>query len=493
MNNVRQVKKGFTLIEVIVSLAIFAIISVGFYGVFSTVFINTYQTFSITNSSFLAQSDMEEAIRDVKTKIENNDHSNISETTKTISIFTGTNTRDVVVYEVDATMPNGRIIETLVSQTRPPELVAPKINQAISITANTTNVINYPNEGQRSNLSINSVYPASIVNESYLIQMLYYWYQSKKTYYISNPPEHSEGFEILPGYTSTLIPVLPSNSSGKFYQLVMTPVGEKGKMGDSVISNAIYISPFTENSSILYHLDASRINTNDTNQVRVSTESDWFVRRWDNMIVGGRQGINQSTASNQPKINVVGFDYGDNNSHDVYALQGQSTSSRLEVNQTDNNRTGHENATIYIAIKVENTTDLANKVLLEIANSNTGRKFQFGTNVSNQLYLSRWRTNNNNASNIFTHTSSQSFVDANSWQIVKLEVWRNSLRIVVNGTGNSATSTSNSDTMYLSNLRINFLENAQIGEIIMFNTQHAAGSESETAVYEYLNNKFRPE
>ena len=489
MDNVRRRKEGFTLIEVIVSLAIFAIISVGFYGVFSTVFINTYQTFSITNSAFLAQSDMEEAIRDVKAKIENNDHSNISETTKTVSIFTGTNTRDVVVYEVDATMSNGRVIETLVSQTRPPELVAPKINQAITITANTTNVINYPNEGQKGDkLSINSVYPASIVNQSYLIQMLYYWYQSKETYYISNPPEHTDGFEILPGYTSTLIPELPSNSSGKFYQLVMTPVGEKGKMGDSVISNAIYISPFTENSGILYHLDASRINTNDTNQVRVSAQSDWFVRRWDNMVVSGSPGNIQNTNNNQPKINVVGISDSKDNTHNVYALQGTGSTNSLVINRTNSS----SDATVYMAIKVDSAVNLANKVLLESNSGTNGNKFLLRTNGSNQLVLDRYRRNN--TSNLESNIFGQSYINDSEWQIIKLEVWDRSLRIVVNGIGsNSTTWTARTDNMTLSNLRINFLENAQIGEIIVFNTQHAAGSASETAVYEYLNNKFRPE
>lgn len=485
----RRRNQGFTLIEVIISLAIFAIISVGFYGMFSTVFINTYQAFNITNSAFLAQSDMEEAIRDVKAKIENNDHSNISQTTKTVSIFDGTNSRSVVAYQVDATMSNGQVIQTLVSQTRPPELIAPKINQSISITANTTQVINYPNEGQRSNLSINSVYPASIANESYLIQMLYYWYQSKNTYYISNPPEHTDGFEILPGYTSSLIPVSPTNSAGRFYQLVMTPVGEKGKMGDSVISNSIYISPFTENSNIVYHLDASRINTNDTNQVRVSTESDWFVRRWDNMIVDGVTGNVQSTINNQPKINVVGFDYGDSYSHDIYALQGTSQNSSIITSQTS---TRYSDATVYLAIKVENENNLANKVILESNSSTNGRKFLLSINGNNKLVLDRYRRNNSN--NLESHVSNQNYISDTDWQIIKLEVWSRSLRIYVNGLGDgSETWTKTTDDMSLSNLRVNFLENVQIGELIVFTSRHNEGSDSETAVYNYLNNKFRPQ
>ena len=65
-------KKGFTLIEIILSLAIFALISVGFLGMFSTVFINTYRSTEVTENAFFAQQQIEDQIADVKRDLENN-------------------------------------------------------------------------------------------------------------------------------------------------------------------------------------------------------------------------------------------------------------------------------------------------------------------------------------------------------------------------------------------------------------------------------------
>ena len=167
-------KKGFTLLEIILSLAIFAIMSVGFLSVFSTIFINTYRTSIITEETFEAQKLLEEQILDVKEKILNNDHSSITVAEDTHVLFSSYGAdfeREVIVYPLTALLSNGATLETLVSQVRPPQLIVPVIESPVIITANTTLEVPYPNIGMNQLLSVNGHTPTSISNEGYLIHM----------------------------------------------------------------------------------------------------------------------------------------------------------------------------------------------------------------------------------------------------------------------------------------------------------------------------------
>ena len=101
---------GFTLIEIIVSLAIFALISVSFLTMFSTVFISTYRTSEITEETFMVQKLLENEILDIKSKLENDLHAEITTTPADYVIFDslGSNyTRTVTAYPVNFALANG--------------------------------------------------------------------------------------------------------------------------------------------------------------------------------------------------------------------------------------------------------------------------------------------------------------------------------------------------------------------------------------------------
>ena len=148
--------KGMTLLEIVVSLAIFAIMSVGFYGVFATVFVNMYHTSRVTEDVFASQQVIEERIADVKAKLKNGLISDVTDTRETHVLFSGTSQRTVYAYHLAETMINGRVIETLIAENRPPQLAVPVINSAIEIAAyRGSSKENYPNIASKDSLTVN--------------------------------------------------------------------------------------------------------------------------------------------------------------------------------------------------------------------------------------------------------------------------------------------------------------------------------------------------
>ena len=133
---IKSSKSGFTLIEIILSIAILAILSVGFFGAFSVVFINTYRTGELTEAMFAAQGEVEDLILEIKTKLK--DDQDVSEyEPDTITIFDSYGSsisRDVIVYPIKLETPSISI-STFVSRTRAPKLIVPKIEGGITITA----------------------------------------------------------------------------------------------------------------------------------------------------------------------------------------------------------------------------------------------------------------------------------------------------------------------------------------------------------------------
>src|SRR5690554_5595540 len=307
-------KKAFTLIEIIVSLAIFAIISAGFYSLFASVFINTYNTSQITENSFASQSAVEDAILDVKTKISNNDHGSITNDTEVYTLFSSFGSsfeKDVTVYKVLESVEGTRPIETYVAQTRPPQLIVPNITSDVRIAARTLSEVNYPNIGMKQTLTINADEPVTD-NPGYLIQHLYYWYKSGGRDYIkSEPPIFPDNYAIIPEYTAKVISSVNDSYANSFVKLLVTPVGEKGQMGNSYPSNDLLISGMPVNDNLLMNLDASMIDL-------VTDVSSNRVIRWNDIGPYSIPGSNSNT-NNRPLISehLVGSD----TTHKVLGIQ----------------------------------------------------------------------------------------------------------------------------------------------------------------------------
>lgn len=489
-------KKGFTLLEIILSLAIFAIMSVGFLSVFSTIFINTYRTSIITEETFEAQKLLEEQILDVKEKILNNDHSSITVAEDTHVLFSSYGAdfeREVIVYPLTALLSNGATLETLVSQVRPPQLIVPVIESPVIITANTTLEVPYPNIGMNQLLSVNGHTPTSISNEGYLIHMLNYWYVSTGKYYIPNlPPEFPDMFSIVPGLTDKVIPTINDTHAGKFVQLMMTPVGEQGQIGRSVPSNPILISRMPSNTNLLLHLDASFIDVSSDSEVFVSTSR---VKMWKNITSTAM--TPQVVAENAaPEVLIEDLGSVDNNRKILSIKKNPfTTTQNLAI---DTGLSTGQYLTMYFAIRFYGNEDgsipgIAPGVTIFNANSaNSVNKFTIRTDSSGLLEVQRV----GNAVGTQRIAKINEEFRTGKWGIFKVDLLDNSTslhsNLVKNQVSNqysfsqsASNTTSINETIRLNRFQTNFADGYNVGEVLIY-----SGAHNEQAILEYLFDKY---
>lgn len=483
-------KKGFTLVEIIISLAIFAIISVGFLGMFTTVFINTYKTSVITENSFASQSVMEETILDTKTKINNNNLGAITLTSKTVTIFDelgGDFQKDLTVYHVKETVTGGRPIESFVAQTRPPKLIVPNIISDVTITANTLSVEEFPNIGMKSLLSLNAAEPV-IDNPGYLIQHLYYWYKSTNKHYIkSMPPAFPDDYSIIPAYTGKIISTLTDDYSSKLVRLLVTPVGEKGQMGSGYTSNDLLISGLPINNNLLVHMDASMVSLTD------DVSSDRVIR-WRDIGPNKINAITEGTVNRRPQITPHTIE--DSVPHQVLGISrlasGGNQYLSLDTNNTVNSN--KRNLTVYVVAKFDDVYAITSDVtIIESRHNNVRYRWTFGTNGDGQLQLDK-RGNNQNASIPLTDSEFRT----GDWSILRLDVYDNAIRVYngLNLVGEVYTFTDmrentsgfNTD-IYSTPMRIYFNNiGYTMGEILVYEGKQS--NEDSQKVLGYLYGKF---
>lgn len=486
--------KGFTLLEVIVSVAIFAIISVGFFTMFSTVFITTFKSKEVTENAFYTQRQLEESIAEVKSALESGT-TPTGLTPITVTLFSGSNARTVTVYNVVQENSTGPALEMYVSSVRPPELLVPTITNPVAIEMSSNLVVKrFPNVGM-ANLSIDLGEAITVDNSGLLIRYVYHWYISKGNQYIpSNPPSFPDDYEIITEHTSKTIASVPSEYSGRFVKLVVTPVGEKGKMGTSVTSNAVYLSPFPLNTNLVMHLDASYIDSDDTaNQVRKETVGESMsnlVKKWV-ALDDSPSNPSQSNANNQPVLNTFVVD-STTESQTVQGVHGKpGVSNGTLVTPTTPAIGTINDLTVYFAAKFEDAFPSNTTIFQSKANSTTGNRWEFKTNATGNLVLVRYLNNSNTSSAVLTCTDNN--YRGNKWKVFKLSLYQNLLAIDVDGETICSSTISTATTLQLTDFKIAFDSRLTLGEVAVYTTKHPNNGAESASINSYLKKKFKPE
>ncbi len=478
--------KGLTLIEVIVSLAIFAIISVGFYGMFSVVFVNTFRTSAITEETFRAQKIIEDQIATIKGKILNNEvisDFNIQD----YVLFVGTTQeRTLQAYVIEHHGSSGLVLETLVSETRVPPLIVPvvepfKISGYYSSGSSIVRTIN-PNTTM-SNLSINIDGDLTVDNPGMLIRFLYYWYVSDSSTFVpGDEPIFPDQYEIIPGQTNRLLTTVPTSYAGKFVKLVVTPVGEKGRMGVPVESNSLYISPFTQTQNLLLRLDASYLNENDNNQTIISG-NNINVIRWTPTYP---ENVSESSAAlSPPQLKTY---YRTDSGVSMFKTLFREGTSRSVSTTNVSSANGNQTLTVYAILKFPSTIGSTTQNLIQGGGASGTNRWQLQLNSGN-LRLSRF-TGANSTERSASTPSSLNFKDG-EMKVVKLYINTNSLRIDVDGllaVNQSITNSTNS--LNSTPMIISLSQGIEISEILVYSGIHNKNSSEELSVYDYFIQKY---
>jgi len=485
--------KGFTLIEVILSIAIFAIISVGFLGMFSTVFIQTYRSTAVTEDAFLAQQEIEDQIASVKSDLENN-ITPAGLTSSTIELFSGTNLRNVVVYHLQQDVTSDQVLETYIARTRAPLLQTPNITSAATIAAfsNSTKVA-YPNIGMPS-LSIDMGNELVVDNPGYLIRYLYYWYISNPGYYLpSSPPSFPDNYQIITDHTSRLISEVPSSYSGRFLKLVVTPVGEKGQMGTSVESNALYISSMPLNDNVILHLDSNYINKDDALQVRSATSGGLvynYIKQWNDLSTS-MLNLTQTTTSSQPIFYQYTLGADTLLERKIQGSLGTIGGTNLSLKTSTTPNIGSlANMTVYMVAKFDPAYPVSSTILQTKATAAGSNRWTLSTDANGNLTLVRYLDTATTTK--IVATVDDAYMDGN-WKVIKLDIWQNQLSIKIDdATPATLTGFTTTSVMQFTDFKINFNSNLSIAEVVVFNNMQATDSAQAIAMYKYLNEKYKP-
>lgn len=298
-------KKGFTLIEIIVAIALISMISISFLPAITFGFVRTIDTRKFTTESFNAQQDMENKLEE-KRKIELDDPNLDPDTVDTINIFGVDVKGHIVKQEIGPIDSNyGELVAFIpkpVVSYKVPVIVSPPV---IKVRNNTTNISPQPTEidilDNTKNLFVNEIDISNETKSEFLMNV-YRWYYydnydnnsqpNSKDYQIIKEwnearkilsYEDSEDFGFIPNI-KTDYNILKFNEfgltteelierfGGKYVRYSVTPFSLIGKIGKEEFSNQIYIKApelTVVNSAFLVDLSADLL-TETSNRVLVT-------------------------------------------------------------------------------------------------------------------------------------------------------------------------------------------------------------------------------
>ena len=315
-------KKGFTLIEIVVSVAIMGLIASVFITAFSNYFVWMVQTKNnITIEAFEAQKEIENNINRIKTAASNNenpesdDYTSVSEDIMLFktnfpksSFPLRTNTK---IYVTEASMLNGEKLIAWVGDVRLKPLPVPLLDSPV-LKFNRNGVISSVESDRMEyyNYSKLTLYSATTLKDNVLNS----FYKNKHEWFVSEPgflipmpnnieeinvdydlgriyPSFPNNYQPVPIYSPLLTIANYDNLSndivkrypGRHIIHTVTPYSKDLKRGETQVSFPLYIMGPTSLSNLMLHLDASMIRVEDSNQVEEIASMGYTVKLWKNL------------------------------------------------------------------------------------------------------------------------------------------------------------------------------------------------------------------
>lgn len=355
-------KQGFTLIEVVLSIAILGIISVFFLGSMVNHYEFLSETKNITEDVFLTQREIEEEIDSVKKEIldlKNGVVISDPRPVKTKKILKDLDESgegiEVKYYEVEKSL-NSKEYFTFVANIRPEPLDVIKLDTIdLNLKYNNNNVeygysiSDYVIEGNFKNLE-------STKYDHMLNQVE--WYVSSDKFNMPMPKSPTFDMNDDFDYNSFYFPLFPKDyelvdnetvfkfgsSTNTFEKLSVygghhivysvTPAAKSGKLGESMESEPIFISglPIKEELDLIMHFDASYIDITMGDEVDKISD-DWFVKKWLDIssIINNKTPYKYAIYNgyNKPQVKRTGED-----TEFIGQYVNFNTNQRMKVDQT---------------------------------------------------------------------------------------------------------------------------------------------------------------
>lgn len=304
MNEGERMKnnKGFTFLEIIISVAILAIISIALLSSMAGQFKLIKYSQDITLSVAAAQQTVELLIQNVKTDIRNG---TTPAGRTNYTVFAGkTYQRTVGGYprtcDVQIQKSTTTIFTIIADYTMTDFPVA---TASVSIHFSDNSVVAYQGLPSLSVVTNVSLVDPDNVN----MTNTYRWYVSRTGFnspMISNPSEIESGrvypvfpddYTIIPEANTTYLSPVSTLYAGRHLICTVTPASRSGKMGSTAVSNPVFVSGLPVISNLMLHLDASMISAGDADDILHGAA----VEQWGD-ISGNTEYAAQTNTGRQP-------------------------------------------------------------------------------------------------------------------------------------------------------------------------------------------------
>jgi uncharacterized protein YjdB/type II secretory pathway pseudopilin PulG len=400
-------KKGLSLLEVILAIALLGLISAMLFPALSGQYTMLVHTRSITADLYAAQQQVEQSISEIRQAIQDGT-APVGYTRTGYVLFSGqSNQRTIFGYpdKVEVHAGNAAIsLSAVVADTRMPVFdVATATNVVLKMSdANGVRTSAYADTpGLQLTATFDIVDPKN-VNLTNISR----WYVSRDGFSIPMVtnveeiengtiyPRFPEDYVIIKGASSKNLTAITSEYAGKFIIYTVTPASKSGKMGTTVPSNPIFISGLPVISNLRLHLDASMISKEDATAVRTVTTNvggvdviNRYVKKW-NDISGNNNNAIQNTNTRQPELietqtgDIEASGYNFKTFAKYVAFTGSQSMSITDSSSLDVN-----NLTVFIVAR--STTKTAQKTIVSKLATSSGVTTGWfaGWNTANQMGL----------------------------------------------------------------------------------------------------------
>lgn len=267
----RKGNNGFTLVEVIVSIALIGILAVGILPVFAAQLNQTISTREVTSKGFDAQGAIEDAINELENLLKDANAYSGSVPSVTKTIFG----RSVTLYQVSKPFPlnaNKSFIVFLseklaeMAYTKPLEAETVRID-GVKTSGSTVAAIAVASVRTSSDLSkVKGFYSIKNYTSSQDLN-LYRWYRSLEGFSDPKFPENYEQIDDLRNCSSITKAELKEYAANRYLMMSLIPVDKSGVRGDEVPSaNRVYVQADDWRSDIVAWTDKNSdiiFNTDD--------------------------------------------------------------------------------------------------------------------------------------------------------------------------------------------------------------------------------------
>ncbi len=498
MNKINR--KGLTLIEIVVSLAILGIIGVMLYPALTGQYSLLHKTRVMTEDLYSAQQVIEVEINDVKTAIQNGETIELSRSY--YDIFSGTShertvggySRKINVH-VDSDVIN---LNAVIADSQLSAFPVSTIDSATIWLANSFNELDFA-YWETNDLLVRSDYsdpePADI--NMYNICR---WYVSRAGFNspaIADPleielgtlyPRFPDDYSVISNYLLSDLNTIREEYAGRHIIFSVTPVSTDYKMGQTVVSNSVFLNglPYTDNLAL--HLDASMIEIEDSSVIRESSDR-YYVQRWRD-ISGNENDAFQWSTGDQPElvsVKIADVDIGGIVYETHVRMIRFDGSQAMTI--SDDASIDLDNMTLIIVAKSSQTTP--GKTMLSKLSSNRGWFYGWDDSGSLSYSIERYGSLNevsagsgvglDNEWHILTATASTTTglvtlqIDSNE----PVETTRTILSSITNGEPIRIGSAGGSD-----------YSTFDLAEVILYN--NVLPEDDLYDVYTYLENKYNP-